>query len=208
MGLVLLAIFLGFLFLFFLLFGFLIYPIWVLVHCANSGHSTRAKTIWIIVMILCWPLGAFIYGFFASRKKVFQVFVIVYFALTAALVGTLVWLLSWLVTESQQTFKGALSTLNHMNVAQLTDAQKSKLNRDLEILLSEFNNERISYKQLKSFRLIEAWEEISNDHLIDANEYRRWTIFFENRDDFHDDFPRESHDNFNDSQNAEIKPET
>ena len=48
----------------------LIFPIWMIVHCAVAkNHSDKSKTLWIIAMILLWSLGALIYGFMHLKPK-------------------------------------------------------------------------------------------------------------------------------------------
>jgi hypothetical protein len=60
------------------LFYGIAYPIWVLVHCANSKRSTASKTIWIILIVFTWTLASMIYGLFASRHRGLQWFSVIF----------------------------------------------------------------------------------------------------------------------------------
>ena len=53
-----------------LLFYGVVFPIWMLIHCANSGDLTKkAKSLWIIGILVSWFIGASFYGFLSSKDQ-------------------------------------------------------------------------------------------------------------------------------------------
>ncbi len=56
-----------------LIFYGLVFPIWMLIHCANSTDlSKKAKSLWIIGIVVSWFVGASFYGFFSSKDRRLQ----------------------------------------------------------------------------------------------------------------------------------------
>ena len=77
MGVLLVIVLLVFLLLFLaaIVFYGIIFPVWMIVHCANSeALSKKGKSLWIIAMILLWPISGSLYGLFVTGQRRLQWF--------------------------------------------------------------------------------------------------------------------------------------
>jgi hypothetical protein len=51
----------------------LVFPIMAIVKCVKSNLSSKAKTLWIILMVFTWPLTNYIYFIKYSKTTAYRV---------------------------------------------------------------------------------------------------------------------------------------
>src|SRR5262249_39500799 len=116
------------------LFMCLVYPVLALVRCAISDVSNKQKTIWIIIMVLFWPLGSFIYGLFASRMKLLQVLVVIFLAFSLACLGMVIGTVGFFLKDFSISTQTLTGDLNNTDTSELTAQEVDDLNGQLSTL--------------------------------------------------------------------------
>ena len=169
--------------LFGIVFCAVIYPLWVLIHCAISKvMGTTAKVIWIIIMVLFWPLGGYVYGLFGSQKKNFQWISGSIFAFGLIFIIMTSYAMSWLVDSTSQTISTGISTIKQLDNNSITQEQLIRLNNSLLILDEEIHGDWLSFdKKLKAISLMDYFDLITEDKKITVSEYIDWMGKFESR---------------------------
>ncbi len=167
-----------------LLFG-IVYPIWAIVQCATSVLSNVAKAIWIVVMIIFWPIGSFVYGLFASSKRVFQWISGSAFAFIILIVISFSFLMMRLFNNYSDNLRQQLSVLNEptLSTDTISKEQLMKLNESLLTLDQEMKESSLKNfeHKMKILSLTRLFEVMTQDKKITVDEYQDWIKKFERR---------------------------
>lgn len=166
------------------LFAAFIYPIWTLVHCATSeSRSTKSKTVWIIFMILTWPITSLVYGLFSAKRKLFQwISGIIIFGLIV--LGTsFFYLMNRLGEMSSVEITKTISKIDQMDTMGITPQELSKLKKDFSVLKEEMKFSLSGLDKMhKAASLMQLFDIIDRDNKITASEYKDWMDKFESRE--------------------------
>lgn len=188
-----------------LLFSVLIYPIWMMVHCANSTRSTKFKAIWIILMVLIMPLVSYIYGLFASKRKLFQWISSILILLFILLLATFIFSTKMINKELSFTIEKEISRIDKMQIMGLGQEEQSELKyslralqKDLQVGISKMD------KASKAYSLVEMFGIITEDGEITPWEYDDWMDKFNSRDILDKDALRKYIDSLKKEQKQEI----
>lgn len=165
------------------IFGALAYPIWMLIHCATAQRSTKSKAIWIILMVLIWPIASYFYGLFASKRKLFKWFSSILIVLLAFLVFVFVSATAYLTkfTDNQLTLD--ISRLSSNQIIGLTDEESAGIKENLETLRNDLKGGMlITDKKFIVYNLARMFDIISADNQVNQSELTDWMDKFESRD--------------------------
>ena len=161
-----------------ILFACLLLPLWILIHCAISTLSTRAKALWIIVMLLVWPIGSWVYGFFVSKKRLFRWSAGVSFFLFLILAAGLVMGLPIVFKEGEKRGSRVMLQSERLSMSDVSQEDRGKLNTALETLQGETSargNWLSRYKALeRATNLYDLFDLYAEDNQLTAAEYRDW----------------------------------
>jgi len=167
-------------------FSILVYPIWLLVHCAIAeNRSTKSKVVWIVLMLLSWPFTSLIYGLFGSKRKLFQWLSGILIA--AALVASIV-IFSFMNKISgiaQQEMAMTIAKLDQMDTTGLSEAELKELKLSLLVLRDEMKmrlSKTAMEKLAKDISLYKLFYIYIKDHKISGDEYSDWVDKFKSRD--------------------------
>ena len=160
-------------FLLFMLVGFLILPIVLLVGAANNT-ALKNKTLWIVGMIFLWPLIQYIYGIAIEERRWLRVssWLSLLFSvgiLMAAIVATpsLITLYADNVAEMREEIEREEVTVD--------DRVKADIIDDLTLIETKLRNEEITL--LSSEPLNFSLEKLGialEDKNLTTQEYRKW----------------------------------
>ena len=162
-----------------ILFFLFIYPLWALIHCAISqSRSNKSKIIWIITMILVWPLASLIYGLFGSQKRLFQWFSGIAIAGSICIFAVLF----YTATLKGVSLTNQLAKLPLINTSELSQENIATLKDSLATLREEARFSLRKFPRTASAgRMITEFALITRDNKIALSEYDRWTSMFKSR---------------------------
>jgi len=166
------------------IFGAFIYPLWTLIHCAISkSRSTKSKTIWIILMILTWPITSFVYGLFSAKRRLFQwISAILIFALVFLVTAFFYMTIKMGELTSAQISK-TISKIDQIDTAGITPQGLTKLKEGLSVLKGEMKFKLSGLEKMnKAASLMQLFDIIDRDNKITASEYKDWMDKFESRE--------------------------
>jgi hypothetical protein len=159
-------------------FGMIVFPIWMIVHCATSALDGKAKTIWIIVLLLTWSLGAMIYGLFACPKKsapwMSAIGIICLFLLNIPPMISL-------ANLSKQMFISQAAKIDQFDTQELSPSQSALMKDKLGTIGEEMSFGNFQRMQ-KATGLAQLFYIYSLDKKITLDEYQTWTKYFDSRD--------------------------
>jgi len=166
------------------IFGALAYPIWMLIHCATAQQrSTKSKTIWIILMILVWPLTSYLYGLFASKRTLFKWFSSILIVLLGLLVFVFFASTAYLNKYTASLISTDISKISSNQIAGLTDEEAAGIKSNLETLQNELKGSVLKTdKKFTIYNLTRMFDIISTDNQINQSELTDWMDKFESRD--------------------------
>lgn len=184
-----LALLIGSLFFAGFIFCILIYPIWLLVHCAISpDRSKKSKAIWIVFMILVWPIAGLLYGLFGSKRKAFQWFSGIIFALAIATLGVIYSFtdtMGKMPIMAKQWATQIITKMDQMDTSGLSSSDLTQLKADLSVLSDEITISFSKAKMVKvsnALRLIQLFDIFTKDNKITMDEYSDWLAKFKSRE--------------------------
>ena len=166
---------------FILLFGGMIFPVWAIVSCVTSENRTKkSKAIWLIVMLLIWPMGSWIYGLFASQRRLFKIFSII---LIVGMISVEFFQYNPVIHRYLSIFYTknlTISDVEHMDLSQLSVQEQANLKTALIQVLTDRSK---GFKDFKKFYrgsyLMSLLKYTSSDAIISSLEYREWMKKFE-----------------------------
>ena len=166
------------------IFGALAYPIWMLIHCATAQQrSTKSKTIWIILMVLAWPLASYIYGLFASKRTLFKWFSSILIVLLGLLVFVFFASTAYLNKYTASLIADDISKISSNKIAGLTDEEAAGIKSNLETLQNELKGSVLKTdKKFTIYNLTRMFDIITADNQINQSELTDWMDKFESRD--------------------------
>lgn len=179
------ALFSMFLFIGGIFFTILIYPIWLLIHCALSeNRSTKFKVIWIISMLIAWPLAAIVYGLFGSKRKLFQWIsgIIIVFCFLA--LGGIFYFTGRLADISRQEISRTIAKIDQFDTTAITESELKELKLSMLVLRDEMSMSlsRAAMENLaKDISLMQLFYIYIKDHKISQDEYGDWIEKFKAR---------------------------
>lgn len=170
-----------------IIFGGLIYPIWMIVHCANSERSGGKKATWIIFMILVWPIVSIFYGLLASGRTLFKWISVFYLMGVIALIALMMVGVPWSSKIIVQQMRGSVDQIDQMKTEDLSPDNIIELKHDMNILLNEVQaDSSLNVFQFKNKRitisLLELFEIYTRDKRITPTEYADLINKFKSRD--------------------------
>jgi len=178
----LLAILAVLLFLAGIAFAVLIFPVWALVHVAISTRSNKAKTLWIILMILSWPITGLVYGLFASKQKALRWLAGLQVIGIAVIIFGFVYSLNLLSSMTRMDIVKAISKTHSLSAEGLTKGDLQNLRNSLAALKAETQPKVFQSDKLRrSADLMELFSIIARDNKLTAEEYKAWMDSFNTR---------------------------
>ena len=165
------------------LFGVLVYPIWMLVHCATAeGRSSKSKTVWLIFMILGWPVVGYLYGLFGSKRRFFKQISSVLIVLLISLIIIFVAATAYLNQHWRSQIAKDIARIDAVRILILNDTQREALKRGLLILDRELKPGMTRLeRKFVIYNLVEMFGVIAEDDEITPSEYRDWVDKFKSR---------------------------
>jgi|GEM_PF-6207821 len=178
-----LAIFVGILFIVVLILYSVVLPIWGIVECVNSKTlGSRAKTIWILVIIIFWTVGAVLYGIFGSSQGGLKKVSIVGLILTILLSGAFAALLPKLRSFINTQMTIAINQIDVIETPGLKAEEKNAIKQHLYSLKEETEGAWFFNPQFRAtFQLIKLFGLMTKDNKLLPEEYRDWMTKFEAR---------------------------
>ena len=153
------------------LFIFLIFPIWALVDCANSTSSKGTKTLWVIVMVLFWPLGGFVYGLFGTAQKWLRGAAVLVVIFCLLFVGLLASTINRLVDALYVELNYSLNPGSSVDFSELKQHQQLELERALGILKDEAQLPWLAAdRKVIARSLLEVYRAMIEDHHFSFSE--------------------------------------
>lgn len=167
-------------------FSILVYPIWLLVHCAISeNRSTKSKVVWIVLMLLAWPFTGLVYGLFGSKRKLFQwISGIIIVVAMFVLIGIFSFM-SRLSSISKQEIARTIVSLDQMDTTGISESQLKELKLSLLVLSDEMKmtlSRTAMEKLTKDISLMQLFYIYIKDHKISGTEYSDWIDKFKSRE--------------------------
>ncbi|MBM3248910.1 MAG: hypothetical protein FJZ10_05795 [Candidatus Omnitrophica bacterium] len=167
-------------------FSILVYPIWLLVHCAIAeNRSTKSKVIWIVLMLLAWPLTGLIYGLFGSKRRLFQwISGIIITIAILALIGIFTFM-GRLSSISRQEITRTVAKIDQMDTSGLSVSELKELKLSMLVLGDEMKMtfSRTAMEKLsKDISLMQLFYIYAKDDKISSYEYGDWVEKFKSRD--------------------------
>ena len=167
-----------FAFFFFILCGAVIYPIWMLFHCAMSPLNGKMKTIWLLVILFTWSLGAILYGLIRCEKRSAPWIS----AIALMCIGMIsVFPLIKMYKAANNYAIEKLSKIDRLNTAKLSPDELTELKASLRALQSEVKSKNLE-RALRASHFSTLFSIYANDHQITPMEYREWIEKFNSRD--------------------------
>ncbi len=183
-----------------ILFGLIVLPVWVIVHCAISPRlSVKVKAIWIVVMVLCWPFGALAYGAFIADARILRWSSRITLALGIVGIVAMVAVMPWFLHRASDAIAQTVARLDRLELQELTAAERQRLREALGGLTDET---RLRWSRLNqaimATDLHELFDVMTIDRRLTHEEYDEWMTRYRlrgdlNRDALEDEIRRRRH---------------
>lgn len=159
---------------------FIVLPVSALIHCATSARTGRSKALWIIGMVVTWPLGGIAYGLAASGHRVLRWAGGVSLAVVGLFIGVLMWGIPALI---KATVQEAGSLIARVGSVDAQPAQRAQLTAQLEELRREIEATRLrEYDRVKrASALLRLLDVYARDNRLTPEECADWGSKFESR---------------------------
>jgi hypothetical protein len=170
-------------FLFWLLFGALIFPIWMIINCArDSERSTESKIPWVVIMILVFPFGAYLYGLFASGRRAIIMLSLSVVLTWVLAIGGAYFGLRFLQNRSLESVPQLRNLIEQSSSYSLP--QRGDLLRAIDILEQELRVDwPLSDNARNDVELFDQLERMLGDKKLEEKEAQVWLGFFDKRRD-------------------------
>jgi len=167
-------------------FTILIYPIWLLIHCALSeNRSTKSKVIWIILMLLAWPFTAIVYGLFGSKRRLFQwLSGIIIGVAIAVFIGFSIFMAK-IPQIARQEISNTIAAIDRLDTTGISESELKELKLNMMVLGDEM---RMMYsrssveKVAKDINLMKLFYIYIKDNRISMDEYSDWVAKYKSRE--------------------------
>ena len=166
------------------LFVLLIFPIWALVHCAVSpGLNGTSKAVWIVVMLLVWPIGAFLYGLFASQQRALRWCGGVSLALVTGLLAAVVVGMPYILQYTDREMSATIQRLDQLRMPEASQEQRAQLKQGLQTLQNELQGNWILQRDRvgRVMTLYQLFSVYIEDHELSLPEYTDWMDKYRSR---------------------------
>lgn len=165
------------LFLALLTFGVLIFPVWMIVHCANrSDRSGKYRAGWIVGMIFSFPFGAYLYGIWQTgqkKHKIFSGIFIIFWLISIIGAFSALNLAKKMMLESIPTIEATVQATT------LEEAGKQNVLSAIHTLERELNSMSLLSTQARNdMELILMLRESLRDKQLDQTEAQEWLNLF------------------------------
>ena len=174
-----LLIFLG------MFFFFLIFPAWMIIHCALAKERrVVSKVLWILVILVSWFLGSLVYGLFGARRALMR-----WLSLGILLSGVLIvlFLVHSLYQTSQMAADRSLKRAALLATGTLTQEQVAQMKERLLALSRDLDEAKgfkafyLARRTYTDLMLNQIFITMMSDGQLLISEYQEWTQKFSER---------------------------
>ena len=133
-------------------------------------------------MLILWPLGSFIYGVFASQKKILQSLVIIFVLMTCIGLGLIFKGLDMVMQNVSASTDSSVVDLTDIDITELSLDEVSQVKSDSKILNEEVGAKEFGLnKRFRSMCVYSLLDPLLSDGKLSHQEYEEWKKIFESR---------------------------
>lgn len=160
-------------------FAVMAFPLWAIGQCALSRRAPRFKAVWIIAMLLFWPLASVFYALLASGHRTLRTAAVATMVCYAGIGGVMIVGSEMMTRPAARTFSAAREAARHWDVTALAPGERAEWMSSLETLAEEISVPWYRYQEKTALvpfgSLLEG---ITADGAVSQAEYAAWNKFF------------------------------
>jgi hypothetical protein len=151
----------------------------MIIHCLTSPLlDGKAKTLWVILIIFTWPLGAILYGLLACEKKSIP--------WISAIVIICIGLLSIPIIINmfhsvEQYAVAEFTKLGQLDAEGLSSEEFARFKESVATLQTEVKSSDTK-KMVRALIFLQLFRIYTRDNKITLEEYKAWMTKFDSRD--------------------------
>jgi hypothetical protein len=166
-------------------FFFLVFPIWMIIHCAMAqDRKTISKILWIILILTSWLLGSLVYGLFGSHKPLIK-----RISASIFILGFLSFFLfvSFLYQTSRIVASDSMERVAMLKAGELTQEHIDQMKGNLNTLAQDLNSAKglraiyLIKNTYKDLMLNQLFIVMMKDGQMMVSEYSEWMDRFNHR---------------------------
>lgn len=167
-----------------MIYGMFVFPVWMIVNCANSSRPSNIKRNWIIFLVLVWPIASFIYALVSFKKRSFQwISSLTMMVIAICVIVFAFFAFNIIKKEEIGSIDKAAAKIDSLDIAELSLDEITLIRDDFSVLSKEAKNAGIltNEKIGKAALLARLFDIITEDNKLSRAEYGDWINKFESR---------------------------
>ncbi len=167
-----------------ILFYGIVFPLWMLIHCVGSKTLSRgSRILWVILIFISGPIGAFLYGGFISGKGAVQWVSRIGFIFLLCLVFSIVPLGVYFSKVTSVNIVETEKKLDSVDMLEISREERANVREALETLREELRKSgwfALERKQVIA-SLLELLTVSLKDNRFSRLEYNEWIANYRSR---------------------------
>lgn len=124
-------------------FFLIIYPAWMLVDCAKTELPGKQKTIWIIAMLVAWPLAGMVYGLLRKENRLIRGLSLAGIVLTVLVTVGIIYGTFLMSNDTRRQVSQAQSQISQLDWSAVTQTHRSEMEKALNDFRREVDSKKV-----------------------------------------------------------------
>ncbi len=124
-------------------FFLIVHPAWMLVDCSKSELPGKKKTIWIIAMLVGWPLAGMVYGFLRKENRLIRNVSLAGIILTVLLTIVIIYGALSMSNDTRRQVSQAQAQISRLDWSSVTQTHKAEMEKTLAGFRREVDSKKV-----------------------------------------------------------------